>query len=82
MATRFVSGAAAPPLLGRLLMVFSPRRLAVLGLASSTLAYLLWGAATEGVSESVVTRGMTANGRDVESSRAPLFQSLRTRAAT
>ncbi|MEO8143732.1 MAG: MFS transporter [Betaproteobacteria bacterium] len=35
-------------LLGRLLRYFSPRRLAVLGLISSTLAYLLWGAATEG----------------------------------
>jgi MFS transporter, DHA1 family, tetracycline resistance protein len=35
-------------LLGRLLRWFSPRRLAVLGLVSSTFAYLLWGAATEG----------------------------------
>ena len=35
-------------LLGRLLRRFSPRRLAVLGLLSSTLAYLLWGIATEG----------------------------------
>ena len=35
-------------LLGRLLGRFSPRRLAVLGLLSSTLAYLLWGIATEG----------------------------------
>jgi MFS transporter, DHA1 family, tetracycline resistance protein len=35
-------------LLGRLLRLFSPKRLAVLGLTSSTLAYLLWGAATEG----------------------------------
>jgi DHA1 family tetracycline resistance protein-like MFS transporter len=35
-------------LLGRLLRWFSPRRLAVLGLVSSTLAYLMWGAATEG----------------------------------
>ena len=35
-------------LLGRLLRWFSPRRLAVLGLISSTLAYLLWGAATQG----------------------------------
>jgi DHA1 family tetracycline resistance protein-like MFS transporter len=35
-------------LLGRLLRWFSPRRLAVLGLLSSTLAYLLWGAATQG----------------------------------
>jgi len=35
-------------LLGRLLKVFSPRRLAVLGLTSSMLAFLLWGAATDG----------------------------------
>jgi DHA1 family tetracycline resistance protein-like MFS transporter len=31
-----------------LLRRFSPRRLAVLGLLSSTLAYVLWGVATEG----------------------------------
>ncbi len=35
-------------LLGRLLKRFSPRRLAASGLASSTIAYLLWGAATQG----------------------------------
>jgi MFS transporter, DHA1 family, tetracycline resistance protein len=35
-------------LLGRLLRWFSPRRLAVLGLVSSTLAYAMWGAANEG----------------------------------
>jgi DHA1 family tetracycline resistance protein-like MFS transporter len=35
-------------LLGRLLKRFSARRLAVLGLVSSTLAYALYGAATEG----------------------------------
>ncbi len=35
-------------LLGRLLKLLSARRLAVLGLLSSTLAYLLWGAASEG----------------------------------
>jgi DHA1 family tetracycline resistance protein-like MFS transporter len=35
-------------LLGRLLKRFSPRRLAVLGLLSSTLAYLFWGLATAG----------------------------------
>jgi MFS transporter, DHA1 family, tetracycline resistance protein len=34
-------------LLGRILKHVSPRRLAVLGLISSTLAYLLWGAATQ-----------------------------------
>jgi MFS transporter, DHA1 family, tetracycline resistance protein len=34
-------------LLGRLLKRFSPQRLAVAGLVSSTLAYLAWGAATE-----------------------------------
>ena len=35
-------------LLGRLLRWFSPRRLAVLGLVSSTLAYAMWGAASQG----------------------------------
>jgi DHA1 family tetracycline resistance protein-like MFS transporter len=35
-------------LLGRLLKRFSPQRLAVIGLVSSTLAYACWGAATEG----------------------------------
>jgi len=35
-------------LLGRLLRRFSPRRLAVMGLASSTLAFLAWGAASAG----------------------------------
>ena len=34
-------------LLGRILKRVSPRRLAVMGLISSTLAYLLWGAATQ-----------------------------------
>jgi len=35
-------------LLGHLLKRFSPRRLAVAGLVSSSLAYTLWGAATQG----------------------------------
>ena len=35
-------------LLGRLLRLFSPRRLTVLGLVSSTLAYLAYGVASEG----------------------------------
>jgi DHA1 family tetracycline resistance protein-like MFS transporter len=35
-------------LLGKLLKRYSPRRLAVLGLISSTLAFLAWGAASEG----------------------------------
>jgi len=35
-------------LLGKLLKRFAPRRLAVMGLISSTLAYLLWGAASQG----------------------------------
>ena len=35
-------------LLGRLLKRFSPQRLAVCGLVSSTLAYVGWGAASEG----------------------------------
>jgi len=47
-AVGIVSATVQGLLLGRLLKVFSPRRLAVLGLLSSTLAYLLWGAATEG----------------------------------
>ncbi|MBA3624923.1 MAG: MFS transporter [Methylibium sp.] len=35
-------------LLGRLLKRFSARRLAVMGLVSSSLSYLMWGAASEG----------------------------------
>ncbi len=35
-------------LLGRLLKRFSPQRLAIAGLMSSSLAYLAWGAVTEG----------------------------------
>ncbi|HEV7913384.1 MAG TPA: TCR/Tet family MFS transporter [Albitalea sp.] len=35
-------------LLGRLLRRFSPQRLAIVGLVSSTIAYALYGAATEG----------------------------------
>ena len=35
-------------LLGKLLKRFSPQRLALMGLASATLANLLWGAATDG----------------------------------
>ncbi len=35
-------------LLGRILKLISVRRLAVLGLISSTVAYALWGAATQG----------------------------------
>jgi DHA1 family tetracycline resistance protein-like MFS transporter len=35
-------------LLGRLLKRFSPQRLAVVGLISSTVAYFAWAAATEG----------------------------------
>jgi DHA1 family tetracycline resistance protein-like MFS transporter len=47
-AVGIVSAIVQGLLLGRLLRVFSPKRLAVLGLLSSTLAYLFWGAATEG----------------------------------
>jgi DHA1 family tetracycline resistance protein-like MFS transporter len=47
-AVGIVSAVVQGLLLGRLLRRFSPRRLAVLGLLSSTLAYLLWGAATDG----------------------------------
>ena len=47
-AVGIVSAIVQGLLLGRLLRLFSPKRLAVLGLLSSTLAYLFWGAATEG----------------------------------
>jgi len=47
-AVGIVSAVVQGLLMGRLLRFFSPRRLAVLGLLSSTLAYLLWGAATDG----------------------------------
>jgi DHA1 family tetracycline resistance protein-like MFS transporter len=43
-----VSAIAQGLLLGRLLKRFSPQRLAVLGMVSSTLAYAAWGAATQG----------------------------------
>jgi DHA1 family tetracycline resistance protein-like MFS transporter len=46
-AVGVVSAVVQGLLLGRILQVVSPRRLAVLGLSSSTLAYLMWGAATE-----------------------------------
>ncbi|MFO1192053.1 MAG: MFS transporter [Rhodoferax sp.] len=35
-------------LMGRMLRRFAPQRLAIIGLVSSTLAYALWGAATQG----------------------------------
>lgn len=47
-AVGVVSAIVQGLLLGRLLTRFSPRRLAVLGLVSSTLAYVMWGAASEG----------------------------------
>ena len=47
-AVGVVSAIVQGVLMGRLLRVFTPRRLAVLGLSSSLMAYLLWGAATEG----------------------------------
>ena len=47
-AVGIVSAVVQGLLMGRLLRVVSPRRLAVLGLLSSAIAYLLWGAATEG----------------------------------
>jgi len=46
-AVGVVSAITQGLLLGRILKRSSPRRLAVLGLISSTLAYLLWGAATQ-----------------------------------
>ncbi len=47
-AVGIVSALVQGVLMGRLLRSFTPRRLAVLGLLSSTLAYAAWGAATEG----------------------------------
>jgi DHA1 family tetracycline resistance protein-like MFS transporter len=47
-AVGVVSAIVQGVLLGRILKVISPRRLAVMGLISSTLAYVLWGAATQG----------------------------------
>ena len=47
-AVGVVSAIVQGLLLGRLLRRFSPRRLAVLGLVSSTLAYVMWGAASQG----------------------------------
>jgi DHA1 family tetracycline resistance protein-like MFS transporter len=47
-AVGVVSAVTQGLLLGRLLKRFSVRRLAVMGLTSSLLAYLLWAAATEG----------------------------------
>ena len=47
-AVGFVTAIVQGLLLGRILKLVSPQRLAVLGLVSSTLAYLLWGMATQG----------------------------------
>ena len=47
-AVGIVSALTQGVLLGRLLRRFSPQRLAVLGMVSSTLAYVAWGAATQG----------------------------------
>ena len=47
-AVGVVSAIVQGLLLGRILQLISVRRLAVLGLISSTLAYALWGAATHG----------------------------------
>ncbi|TSA15979.1 MAG: MFS transporter [Betaproteobacteria bacterium] len=46
-AVGVVSAVSQGLLLGRLLKRFSPQRMAVLGLVSSTFAYAAWGAATE-----------------------------------
>jgi DHA1 family tetracycline resistance protein-like MFS transporter len=46
-AVGVVSAIVQGLLLGRILKLVSPRRLAVLGLVSSTFAYLMWGAATQ-----------------------------------
>ena len=47
-AVGLVSALTQGLLLQRILKLVSPQRLAVLGLLSSTLAYVLWGAATQG----------------------------------
>ena len=47
-AVGVVSALVQGVLLGRILKIVSPRRLAVMGLISSTLAYVMWGAATQG----------------------------------
>jgi len=47
-AVGVVSAIVQGVLLGRLLKRFGPRRLAVLGLVSSTLTYVMWGAASQG----------------------------------
>jgi DHA1 family tetracycline resistance protein-like MFS transporter len=47
-AVGIVSVVAQGLLMGRLLRLFSPRRLAMMGLLSSTLCFIGWGAATEG----------------------------------
>ena len=47
-AVGVVSVAVQGFLMGRMLKRFAPPRLAILGLVSSTLAYALWGAATQG----------------------------------
>jgi MFS transporter, DHA1 family, tetracycline resistance protein len=47
-AVGIVSAVVQGGLLGRLLRHFTPQRLALMGLASSTTAFALWGLATEG----------------------------------
>ena len=47
-AVGIVSALVQGVLLGRLLKVFSRERLAIMGLASSSLAFLFWGLSTEG----------------------------------
>lgn len=47
-AVGIVAAVVQGVLLGRLLKRFTPQRLAVLGLVSSTVAYTLWGLASEG----------------------------------
>ena len=63
-------------LLGRLLQRFSARRLAVLGLTSSTLAYLLFGAATQSWMMFAIIFGNLLG-----STVAPAFQSIISGAA-
>jgi DHA1 family tetracycline resistance protein-like MFS transporter len=71
-------------LLARLLKRWSPQRLTVLGLASSTLAYLLWGLATEGwmmyavIAVNILGSAVTASIQGLISSASDARQQGRT----
>ncbi len=75
-AVGVVSVAVQGFLMGRLLKIFSPQRLAMMGLVSSALGYLLWGASTQGWMMYAVI-GINLLGGTV----APVVQSLISSAA-